>query len=316
MAERWAWWAGGLALALLVALPFLLFLAKMELHLDRLPGEDALPFSIPALAATRLSQLRPPLYEMLYDNVVFVLSGYRTNAAWEQSASFLPMTPAAPILVLFSAFALFRACREAKFAELRTIPLIAMASAAFAFFTVPWQLTRLGWFYIPSLIVSAWYLVELGKRFRFVPILAGAYLAVFLLAFYPYYFVRFNDELTGLDTSLGNGFRIGLEDALSAEMAAAKPGEPVLVDVGTVHPYLYVLFYGFGDIRQFQATRTLKIENGVNRVASFDRFYFEKTALPAGREFVFVSRANALPCGDADILRTDPIWAVGRCPVS
>jgi 4-amino-4-deoxy-L-arabinose transferase-like glycosyltransferase len=308
------WWIAAILIAVLIDLPFLMFLAKNQLPLAHFPAEAALPFSVPVMPATRLGQIRPPFVEMLYQNILFMVSGYRTGSTWEQSAAFLPLTPIAPILLVFSAFALFRVCREAAFANLPTVLLIAMASAILSVFTIPLQLTRLNWFYIPSLIVGAWFVVELAKRYRPAPYLAGAYVAIFLMLFYPYYFIRFNDELTQLDTGLGNGYRIGLEDALRAEVAAALPGEPVFVDIGTVHPYLYVLFYGLGDIEGFQATRNVRLENGVYRVASFDRYYFEQGALPANRSFVFVSRTNALPCQAPTVLRTDPLWAVGRCP--
>jgi hypothetical protein len=309
-------WIGGVVAAKIIALPFLLFLIKNQMGIAHLPFEGMLPFSIPVLPATRLSQIRGSALETIYDNLTFIVSAYRTTGlAWEQSIAFLPLTPAAPLLIAWGSIALFqRYLREkASGLPLYVVILIVMASAVVPICFIPLNLTRFNWFHIPSIMVVAWLAIDLAKRFRPAAYAMTAYLAVFLLLFYPYYFIRYNDELPILDTTLGNGFRIGLEDALRAEMALAQPEEPALVDVGTVHPYLYVLFYGLGDIETFQATRNVRIEKGVYRVASFGRFYFERAALPPGRPFVFVTLSRDLPCATPDIKMAGQIWTVGRC---
>ena len=314
--RRLQFWIAGLALATLIALPFLLFLIKNQFHIGHLPGEDLLPFSIPTMPATRLSQIRTSLAETIYENLTFLISGFHTlGAPWEQSAAFLPLTATAPVLIAGGAVALFRAYRKSELVtgRLSAVILIVIGSAVIPLCVIPLNLTRFNWFHIPAIMVAAWFSIEIGKRYRWGATVMGAYLALFLVLFYPYYFIRYNDELPILDTTLGNGFRIGLQDALRAEIALAEPGEPVLVDIGTVHPYLYVLFYGLDTIESFQTTRAVTIENGVYRVASFGRFVFERKALPENRAFVFVSLAKNPPCAEPEIASSDPIWAVGRC---
>jgi 4-amino-4-deoxy-L-arabinose transferase-like glycosyltransferase len=310
-------WIAGLGLAALVALPFLLFLIKNQFDIGHLPGEDLLPFSLPTMPATRLSQIRMSLVETVWGNLTFLVGGFHTTGApWEQSAAFLPLTAAAPVLIAGGFVALLRAYRKSELAtgRLAAVILIVIGSAIVPLCVIPLNLTRFNWCLTPSIMVAAWFAIEIGKRYRWGAGAMAAYLAIFLVLFYPYYFRRYNDELPILDMTLGNGFRIGLEDALRTEVALAEPTEPILVDIGAVHPYLYVLFFGLGDIESFQHTRAVRIEKGVYRVSSFGRFFFEKNALPSDRSFVFVSLAKNPPCADADVKSSGAIWAVGRCP--
>jgi 4-amino-4-deoxy-L-arabinose transferase-like glycosyltransferase len=320
--RAWRVWASGAALAVAIDLPFLLFLAKNQFGL-KLPFENALPFSIPMLAATRLSQIDQSASSRIYNNLVFLWNGFRDGAIWHQSANFPPLTGAAPYLILIGVAALFWRCLKARRPH---VVLIVALSAAFPILLIPLNLTRLNWFYIPAMMLVANLIVRLAMSDparaaplgRLIAAASAVYALIFLGLFYPTYFARYNDEILSLDRNLGNGFRVGLQGALHAEMAFARPDEPVFVDVGAVHPYLYVLFYGFGGIESFQTTRQMRVEDGIYRVSSFGRFYFERGALPPDRGFVFVSRPVAPPCADAEMApgfaAEGLLWAVGRCP--
>jgi len=316
-------WAAGIVVGFLILLPFLLFLARNQFHLPPYPFESDLPFSIPTLLSSRLAQLHHSVPETIFNNLVFIWGGYRDGAPWHQSVWFAPLTGVAPYLTPIAVLALaMDRWRERKpHVALPNAVLIILASAIVIVTLLPLNLTRFNWFYIPSIMVVSDMIVRLasskgplptGLRLSFAWG-SAAYLGVFLALFIPYYFTRYNDELVSLDRDLLNGFRVGIDDALRAEIALAKPDEPVLVEIGTVHPYPYVLFYGLADIETFQATRKFRIENGVYQVTRFGRFYFEPDALPPGRSFVFVGRANALPCEKPETLTTGPLWAVGRC---
>jgi 4-amino-4-deoxy-L-arabinose transferase-like glycosyltransferase len=316
IAANRAGWAIGIVIAGLVAAPFLLFLAKNQLAVAHLPGEDVLPFSIPVLPATRLSQIHQSLVETVFDNLTFIVGGYRDGLVWHQSVFFLPLTGAMPFLTLIGAAAL--ALRQIE-ARRPHVILIVLASAIVPICLLPLHLTRFNWFYIPSLMVVADVIVN--ARSGPGPIMprrlalwgSALYFAIFTAMFVPYYFFRYNDELISLDKNLGNGFRIGLRSALKTEMAMAKPDEAVFVDIGSVHPYLYVLFFGLADIETFQATRQVRIVDGVYTVSRFGRFVFERGALAGAPSFVFVSRSNDLPCPNPDLVEAGPLWSVGRC---
>jgi 4-amino-4-deoxy-L-arabinose transferase-like glycosyltransferase len=301
-------WVGGVVAATIIALPFLLFLIKNQLGVAHLPFEGSLPFSIPVLPATRLSQIGGSFLATVFANLTFLIGGYRDGAGWHQSIYFPPLTGVAPYLTLLGLVTLGWASIKNKQPN---VVLIVAATAVIPMLFLPLNLTRFNWFYIPSMMIAAHFLTQCR---RIVQAASAAYLAVFVLLFVPYYFIRYNDEITVEDVNLGNGFRVGLEDALRHEMALAQPGEPVYVAVGTVHPYLYVLFYGLGDIRAFQATRQVKVVDGVYRVSQFGRFYFDPDALPAGKSFVFVSRSDRLPCAAPVNMTAGPLWSVGRCP--
>jgi len=313
MLAQWKPWLGGIVIAKLVALPFGLFLIKNYLlHTPHMAIEDALPFSVPALAATRLSQISQGFAVTVFNNLTFLAGGYRDEAIWHQSRFFLPLTGAAPLLTLAGAALL---ARDAFRTRRPSIVLIVAAVVAVPVLLLPLQLTRLNWFLIPSLMLAASFLTGLSNGVRRMALGASAvYLALFLVPFYAYYFTSYNQEAAVLDLKLGNGFRLGLEDALRTETALAQPGEPVYVAVGEPQPYLYPLFYGLGSVADFQATRRMTVVDGVFKVASFGRFVFDKDALPAGQGFVFVTLASALPCAAPEALKAGPVWATGRCP--
>jgi 4-amino-4-deoxy-L-arabinose transferase-like glycosyltransferase len=313
MLAQWKPWLGGVVLAKLVALPFGLFLIKNYLlHTPHMAVEDVLPFSVPTLAATRTSQIGQGFALTVFNNLTFIAGGYRDEAIWHQSRFFLPLTGAAPLLTLAGAALL---TRDATRTKQPSIVLIVAAAVVFPVLLLPLQLTRLNWFLIPSLMLAAAFLTGLPDTIRRAALAAAAiYLTLFLVPFYAYYFTSYNQEAAVLDLKLGNGFRLGLEDALRTEAALARPGEPIYVAAGEPQPYLYPLFYGLGSVADFQATRRMETVEGVYRVSRFGRFVFEKEAVPAGSSFVFVTLATALPCAAPEALKTGPVWATGRCP--
>lgn len=302
----WKPWLGGIVIAKLIALPFGLFLIKNYiLHTPHMAIEDALPFSVPALAATRLSQISQGFAQTVFNNLTFLAGGYRDEAIWHQSRFFLPLTGAAPLLTLAGAALLARDRTRRT-----NIVLIVAAMAVFPILLLPLQLTRLNWFLIPSLMLAAWFLASLHRA---VLAASALYLGLFLVPFYAYYFTSYNQEAAVLDLKLGNGFRLGLEDALRAGIALAQPDGPVYVAAGEPQPYLYPLFYGLGSVAEFQATVRMDAVDGVFKVSSFGRFVFDREALPPGKSFVFVTLATALPCAAPEGLKSGPIWATGRC---
>jgi 4-amino-4-deoxy-L-arabinose transferase-like glycosyltransferase len=308
---QWKPWLGGIVIATLIALPFGLFLIKNYiLHVAHMGIEDALPFSVPALAATRLSQISQGFAVTVFNNLTFLVGAYRDEAVWHQSRFFLPLTGAAPLLTLAGAALLARdRTRRAN------IVLIVAATVVFPVLLLPLQLTRVNWFLIPSLMLAAWFLTSLPDVIRRAAMAAcGLYLGLFLVPFYAYYFTSYNQEAMVLDQKLGNGFRLGLETALRTATEQARPGEPVFVAVGEPQPYLYPLLYGLASVEEFQSTRRMTMVDGVFKVSGFGRFVFDKDALPAGTRFVFVTLSTALPCKAAEALSSGPIWATGRCP--
>ena len=314
-------WVAGAALAFIFDLPFLLFLVKNEFGIARLPFESFLPFSIPSLPASRLHQISQSLPRTLYDNLVFIWSGYRDGLVWHQSGLFLPLTGAAPYLTLLgiAALAVGRSPPRPP-----NIVLLVALTAMVPVCLIPLNLTRLNWFYVPSLMIISHLVVNVGildfaAKYGLTAVRASVvYVFVLTSLFYPYYFRSYNDEILVEDLNLQNGFRVGLQDSLKLAAARANSDEPIFVDVGTVHPYLYVLFFGLSDIRTFQATRRVRIDNGVYRVSRFGRFMFERNALDTAEpaSFAFVSRSNRIPCPAPEVFSSDTLWTAGRCRAS
>ncbi len=161
IADPWRWVAG-IVIAKLIALPFGLFLIKNYLlHTPHMAIEDTLPFSVPALAATRLSQISQSFAVMVFNNLTFIAGGYRDDAIWHQSRFFLPLTGAVPFLTLAGAVMLFRDGIKTRQAN---VVLIVAAAIVLPIFTLPLQLARLNWFLIPSLMLAACFLTGLPIR--------------------------------------------------------------------------------------------------------------------------------------------------------
>src|SRR5712691_4810541 len=74
-------WLLGIALAVLIDIPFLLFLLKNQLGIQ-LTFEPHLPFSLPHLEASRLRQIQKPFLVTISKNLAFFLGGYRDGNVW------------------------------------------------------------------------------------------------------------------------------------------------------------------------------------------------------------------------------------------
>ncbi len=316
---QWRSWICGLAVALVIDTPIIMFLCVNFLNMT-LPLRLSLPFSIPVLPVSRFTQIEEPFPAKFVKNVTFLISGYRDSQVWNQSANFMPLTAAAPILTIM---ALIASLADAIKNRRANLILIVMLSALVPILFVRLNLNRFNWFYIPSIALCSGFIVEaikhIDNKATKIAFLTGAstYLIVFISSFYLYYFSQYNTEILSEDISLGNGFRVGLDEALHAAARQADRDEIIYLDAGSAHPYLYVLFYGLADARGFQATKRLRPDDDkLYHVVSFGRFVFEYGGLPKDTPYVFVTRPDRLPCGAPDMLETGSLWSVGRCLAS
>lgn len=314
--EHWRSWSGGAILGFAVAAPLLSFLAVNVLKIQ-LPLQSHLPYTIPLLPVSRLAQVSEPFVPAAIKNITLFLTGFQDRVALNQSGDFLPLTGAAPLLIFVGvAYALAQSLRKRKPDFILNIVLcVIVPMCAYRL-----NFNRINWFYIPATIIVANVIIQSFQSLTAAPIrrawLAGGilFLTIFTVFFYLHYFTRYNEDVRSADLDLSNGLRIGLESALRNAVAEATPDETVFVDAGAAHPYLYVLFYKLADIRSFQKTRQLRSDtDGMYHVTRFDRFVFERGALPAEQEYVFVSLPDRLPCSAPEITQSGPLWAVGRC---
>ena len=165
-------WAGGIALALLIDLPFILFLLKNYLlHTAHLPLESVLPFSIPMLAATRLSQIHQPFLVTVFNNLTFIIGGYRDEAIWHQSRYFLPLSGAAPYLTAAGAVALAWTCAKSRQPPV-ILPHVILVVAATIIVTILVVLS------VTMMVSTLFTTVNVVKLLTYLSILAGAGLVV------------------------------------------------------------------------------------------------------------------------------------------
>lgn len=316
IAARWRWWALGGVLALILAFPLIAFLIVNVAKLT-FPLKLSLPFSIPVLTVSRLAQVTEPKLPMMLKNLSFLIGGYQDNGSLFQSGGLLPLTGAAPLILIGAAiYGVLRSIRS-RVPDLMVIIVFAILVPIVTFRL---NVGRVIWFYSPSIILSVKLLADIYDALKTkdlrqsVKFGAVLYLGVFTAVFYLHYFSAYNGEVAAQDLDLGNGFRIGLEAPLRAAAAAAGPGEPVFVDAGYEHPYVYVLFYGLADIHSFQTTRKMRPDvDAMYHVTGFDRFIFERSALPPGQPFTFVTLSNRLPCDNPEIATSGPVWSSGEC---
>lgn len=312
---RWRWWLAGLLAAAIVELPAVFFTAVNTFHWS-IPFEASLPFAIPHLPASRLAQISDRTVVVIVKNLTFLLGGYKDDLIWNEPQHFLPLTSAAPLLlVLATTTRIVTVLRERKGDFILNVVLaILVPLCAFRL-----NVNRINWFYIPSILICVKFALDtyeaIGSSFLRQCWLTGAVLfgLVTTSLFTEEYFTSYNREILAEDRNLGNGFRVGLDDALGLAVRSASASEPIFIDAGSTHQYLYVIFYGYADPKSFQATRNLTLDpDNLYHVASFDRFYFDRSAVPSG-PFVFVALPDRVPCANAQIVNPGPLWAVGRC---
>jgi 4-amino-4-deoxy-L-arabinose transferase-like glycosyltransferase len=313
---KWRWWLAGLTIAAVLEIPAGLFTAVNTLKWS-IPFEASLPFAIPHLPASRLSQISDRTVVVITKNLAFFLNGYRDNLIWNEPGYFLPLTAAAPLLLILAVSSRVSSALRARGPDFILLVVFAVVVPICAFRL---NVNRINWFYIPSIIISVKFVRDLfgaidDSRVRQYCAVGGiAFLGACSLLFYENYFSQYNKEILAEDKNLGNGFRVGLNEALGNAVRSAEPSEPIFVDAGSTHQYLYVLFYGYADPKSFQTTRKLSLDaDKLYHVASFDRFFFDRPALPPERSFAFVSLPDKLPCDHPQIFSAGPLWSVGRC---
>ncbi len=109
-------WLFALLLAVLIDVPFALFLLKNNLGVA-IPFESGLPFSIPTLAVSRFTQVHEPIAQLISKNLTFLLNSYRDGLVWNDSDHFLPLTGAASYLTLLGILSLATTSLKAKTAQ-------------------------------------------------------------------------------------------------------------------------------------------------------------------------------------------------------
>lgn len=317
IAARAGWWALGAALALVIDAPFLLFLVKNQVLHRELGIEAWLPFSVPLLPASRLAQAGGPLLVLFRRNTGFFVESWRDGLPWNHMAEFSPLSGLLPWLALVGMVEGVLALRRGA----RPSPVLAGALSLLGIFPLfLFNVNRINVFFVPAVILAAQVLVRLHAALR-RSALRGAvvaatllYLGGFAFAAQFNYFRWYGTELAAEEDAIHDVFRTGLREALGEAVAAAGPEETVLVDV-LYNPYVWVLVFGFGDLDSFRATRRVELRGGTYHVLSFGRFVFERAALPPGRPFAFVMRAELQPpCAAPRPVRSDRAWVVGECP--
>ena len=304
-------WAVGALAAGLVAAPLGLFILKNFVLHGPVPGEEALPFSLPLLPSHRVAQAHTSGLRTLLSHLRVLGSGFADPWPWNTSRDALPLGLVVPVFAAIGLAVLAvrpeprRGARLPLFLVLAYLPPMLLFEA---------PLNRINGVLIVTPVLAATGLVhlfcDLGSLTlkRASALAVAGLLVVQTVAFAGTYFRSYNREA-------GSDFRAGLEEALSIVTDAASADELVVIpDDGSLHVYLYVFYFADATIEGFRERAVVRLtDNGSFEVRRVGRYVFDPALLAPGTAFVFVAPAGDAPCEDPVLLHQGGPWQVGRC---
>jgi 4-amino-4-deoxy-L-arabinose transferase-like glycosyltransferase len=293
-----------LILFFLIASPFLIFILDNFILHRTPPIIQHLPFTIPLLISSRLTQVRAG------QNILAWNTLYITNQLND------PLVPAIGLITLpWIPIGIYDSLRKCNvYANLLVIWLISTIPF---FFIFPVGIARLNAVFIPLVGLSAIGISGLydaidkrdTKKAFLLLVLATA--IIYNGLFYFDYFTYYNEQAW---SSFNGGFDTALMRATS--LASAK--EPIYVS-NQLSPHLsfvYVLFFLKIDPVDFQKHSYVIVSYGTYQVLQYRRYYFysRDRGLTTSSSFVGILKGQEqLMCRRSKVLYMGQGWRVVRC---
>ncbi len=299
---------------------------KAETVLDRL-----LPFSVPLLPISRLTQLQGDFLDNLAHNWKFVMSGFQDGLGWNDLPGQSPIQIGLFICALFGfavhGFRFFRSVFQGYFRP--TALGIQLLGSLFLFLLIPLNINRVNALWIPLIAYAALGIREIYclnfSRLQFsikrlpakalnmcilLPIIASVTFESF--RFLRSYYFKENDPFIHFH------LRFYLKDAIiEAENLKAKSGIPVSYYSDQIlWAYLYQAIHL--QIQPDDLRRGLVSLTGPHKVEAVGDSYFQIDYMRSkySGDFVFVVYSgDKLPCKHIDDASTIRGWQVGICRV-
>lgn len=303
-------WRGALAIFVFFSLPIGLFVVKNYITKKNYGFERWLPFSVPILPITRLSQAREELAgdTLLHHNLRFIHHGFVDGVSWFQVSGVHPL----PRIVLGLAAVgitvqIWRTVWRRRLQD-PFVPWILCCAPLF--FLFPLNISRAIALFLPLLAMAGvgFAAVFEASRARAYRVAVAAICAV-LLAKPTVHFLRsyFGGEYSA---EIAPTFYPELPEALEKIQEIGGPAAPIYVSDTILLNYVDTLFYLKTDPRAFRQSGATWDH------PDFGRFRFSRaTAMAAGRPLAFVlAHHEPSPCEEPeDMEKVGNLW-LGECP--
>lgn len=319
---QWRSWLLALGLFLVVATPFLLFFTENYIAGHNFAWTDALFFSTPVLAATRVAQLTAHNWpDMVSNNWDFVVAGFDDKSNYNLLPGFKPLLsftlPFALLGLLVGAWKV-AGRRGRLFQSPAGIVLGILAAWGVAslslLFLFELNTNRLNHAYLPCIALAAWAIAVTISSFRpEVPqrVLRLGAVAWLLLEGGQAVHIYFNGYAEG---PIRTEFNEGLGDAF-AEVKNLWGIDQVRITDQVSLNYAYALFYLQYPPAQFQREVQVSTgEDGSYRVARFGRYIFSDAGLAPGQAYGYLGRRGEFADTETrhrEVVFTNEAWEVG-----
>lgn len=295
-------WLASFCLFLIASVPFILFLIKNYITHRALPFEHILPFSVPLLAESRLSQVSGA--SPIISNVQFIAHGFNDGQIWNVVPGVLPL--ALGVLVLAAMGIGYRLVRWVRRAE-RPSPFLLWGVACLPLFLlIPLNINQSNALYIPLIVCAADMVVVIanrlgGKRGALWIGVFALYLLIVAFYFASFYFSEKYTEAA----------KTNFNPDLSVMMPLARDeaaGQPLYVTDSLLLNYVQTLWYLKINPTEFQKYSPTFTDT------QFANYYFSANTLPNHTSFTFLIRStDTYPCQMPAIRHSTKDWIIGVC---
>jgi MFS family permease len=296
-------WLLSLLFAGIVAFPYLLFLIKNYVFKRSFMIEAHLPFSIPLLQETRLSQVRGHLVQ---NNMSFIGSGFYDGNVWNVAKGFLPLS----VGVLLSAIAgIFVTIYKHQRSALSV--LVWFAACVPLFFVAAVNINQVNAMFVPIVILAAVGLSGLWKlKLSDSRYLQGRYVSIILIALIVCNSWGFTANYFGqaYKQNSAAAFFTGLDTALRAADAYGDTSLPLYVSEDINLNYVQTLFYLKVPPKVFQAAQPTPGQ------VNFGRYIFYKKDIASLQSYNYIVYSQETP--DCMGQRQETVlsqWKIGSC---
>jgi 4-amino-4-deoxy-L-arabinose transferase-like glycosyltransferase len=307
--KKWRPWVAALALFLIAALPLIFFTFKNYVTKRNYGFERYLPFSVPLLPVTRLSEARREDldHSNLVHNLLFFRHGLSDGRPWNTPFG-IPIVPYIVLLFAFVGIAclLVQIVRTRRFRE----PfLLCVVSCLPIFLLMPVDVSRTSALYIPFLAMAAvgTYAVLTNAQIRpFRLALAAVCVAFFFVSMVRFARVYYGPEYA---EQINNWNYPELPEAFAKTLQTAGPNMPVYITDRVLLNNVDVLFMTKTDPALYQHSHATYDHT------DFGRYRFTRATLAeTPRPFAYLIKDWEKPVCDAPIdTQKDGQFDIGIC---
>jgi 4-amino-4-deoxy-L-arabinose transferase-like glycosyltransferase len=307
--KRWRPWLGAIVLLIVAALPLVFFTFKNYVTKKNYAFERHLPFSVPLLPVSRLSEARSEdLHHSTFaHNVLFLRHGLSDSFPWNSTFG-IPIFPYITLLLAFAGIA-YLLVQIVRTRRLQEPFLLCVLSCVPIFFLMPVDVSRMCALYLPLLAMAAVgahaaFTTAQLRRYRVA--IAAVCLIFFAVSIGHFFRSYYGSEYAG---ELSNWNYPELPDTLAKTLKTAGPAMPVYITDRILLNNVQVLFLTNTDPAVYQRSGATYDHK------DFGRYRFTRSTLVAGpRPFAYLIKNWEPPVCDAPVdTSADGQFLIGVC---